>query len=76
MVLFTGICTESGTDVDSECFSPAQDFVFSLLESDYFGDFLRSDCHAKHQVLKQYPWYITNLQKNRQNQATDGAQIR
>lgn len=44
-----GICTETGL-TGFDCFQPAESFICDLLEREYYGDFLRSDSHAKYQV--------------------------
>lgn len=43
------ICAETG-QVAPNCFDAAQSKVVSILEVDYFPDFLKSEYHVKHQV--------------------------
>ncbi|XP_071446597.1 A-kinase anchor protein 10, mitochondrial [Hetaerina americana] len=43
------ICRPGG-DVDQNCFVEAQSHVFSIMENQYFNDFLNSEYHCQHQV--------------------------
>ncbi|XP_023716120.1 A-kinase anchor protein 10, mitochondrial isoform X2 [Cryptotermes secundus] len=43
------ICNDAGM-VDAECFTELQEYIFQIMEKEYFNDFLRSDFHCKHQI--------------------------
>ncbi|XP_046389808.1 A-kinase anchor protein 10, mitochondrial isoform X2 [Ischnura elegans] len=43
------ICRPGG-DVDYNCFVEAQTYVYSVMENQYFNDFLNSEYHCQHQV--------------------------
>ncbi|XP_063220784.1 A-kinase anchor protein 10, mitochondrial [Bacillus rossius redtenbacheri] len=47
--LIASVCREDAP-LDPECFTEAQEEVFSLMEREYFDDFLGSEFHCKHQL--------------------------